>query len=305
MMLALENLRTQLLSTSEPTLFSQARFADVVVRAISEFAPSRYQRWSVDSLVGVQTLLSYGRRSISLCPFGLYAHPSRGCDLSMTVRDVVSQLKTLSTVSFEWNVRFDHDALANELLTIGITSTRTVTHVLTINDDYEATFGAYNSTARNLVRRAKREGLLVRTSRSSQDVNVYYDIYLRVASAKGTYRFIYPRKLFHGLLELRNDVAFIVAEYEGRVIAGGWFFRDGDGMLYWHAAMNAEFSKYSPMYGIVDHAIRMAHDEGRKSVNFGGSSSIRSLEEFKNKWGAEPTLCWRFQWHNPFWKSMR
>src|SRR5262249_7379182 len=157
---------------------SQARFVDLLSRVMREFEPLQIQLDSSRAIIGVARAHSFGLRSISLCPFGLYAHPCGNGEIGTTVKDILSRLKTTSTISFEWNVRFDHESLAQPLARLGVKSTRTVTHVLPISSDYEATFAAYDSTARNLVRRARREGLVIRLSDRPGDVNAYYDIHL-------------------------------------------------------------------------------------------------------------------------------
>lgn len=260
---------------------------------------------SHSALYGIKRLHSFGRQSIALAPFGLYAHPSGGGDLDADVRDMVRQLKSWSTVHFEWNVRFDHGELAQQLVTQGIPFQRTMTHVLSLDRDYEASFSQFDSTTRNLVRRARRQGLLVRTTHDANDVSAYYEVYTKRASQKGNYTGLYPRALFDELLKLHDDVVFVVAHFSNKIIGGAWFFRDGDTFLYWHAAMDVNYSRHSPSYAIIDHAIRMAHAEGRKVFNFGGSVGIASLEQFKTKWDAKPQYCWSFNWQNPLWQTVQ
>jgi lipid II:glycine glycyltransferase (peptidoglycan interpeptide bridge formation enzyme) len=111
--------------------------------------------------------------------------------------------------------------------------------------------------------------------------------------------------MFDELVKLDKDVVFVVAEVQNKVAAGAWFFRDGDTFLYWHAAMDRKYSRHFPSYAILDYAIRMAHEEGRKTLNLGGSIGIASLEAFKSKWGAEPQCCWCFSWQNPLWQMVQ
>lgn len=260
---------------------------------------------SLSTLFGVETVHSHGRRSIALAPFGLYAHPSGSDDLDAAVTDILRQLKTFSTATFQWSVRFDHAALAQALVKRGLPFSRPVTHVLPLNGDYETTFAKFNSTTRNLVRRVKREGLVVRSTQNGDDVRVYYEVHTKSAPEKGHSRSLYPKAMFDELVKLDRDVVFVVAEVQNKIAGGAWFFRDGDTFLYWHAATDRTYSRYSPSYAIVDYAIRMAHEEGRKAFNFGGSIGIASLEDFKAKWGAQPQCCWCFTWQNPLWQMLQ
>jgi lipid II:glycine glycyltransferase (peptidoglycan interpeptide bridge formation enzyme) len=253
----------------------------------------------------VETFGSLGRRSIALAPFGLYAHPSGSGDLDAAVIDIIGQLKTFSTVTFQWSVRFDHAKLAQALVKSGLPFSRPVTHVLFLNGDYEASFAKFNATTRNLVRRAKREEIVVRSTRDADDVTAYYEVHTKLASERGNYGSLYPKAMFDELVKLDRDVVFLVAEVREKIAAGAWLFRDGDTFLYWHAATDRNYSHHSPSYAIVDYAIQMAHEEGRKAFNFGGSIGITSLEDFKSKWGAELQNCWRFSWHNPLWQMVQ
>src|SRR5579864_6084465 len=116
---------TQLVSDScptkpedEPTLFSQARFVNTIVQAMRNScrAVELRSETSQSSMFGVESLHSHGRRSVSLAPYGLYAHPAGDGDLDTAVRDIIGQLKGYSTTTFQWNVRFDHAALAQALV---------------------------------------------------------------------------------------------------------------------------------------------------------------------------------------------
>jgi lipid II:glycine glycyltransferase (peptidoglycan interpeptide bridge formation enzyme) len=253
----------------------------------------------------VETISSLGRRSLALAPFGLYAHPAGSDDLDTTVRDIIQQLKTYSTTAFQWTVRFDHAALAQALARTGLPFSRPTTHVLPLHGDYETSFANFNSTTRNLVRRVHREGIVVRSTQRGDDVRAYYEVHAKRAAEKGYYRALYPRAMFDELVKLDQDVVFLVAEVQNKIAAGAWFFRDGDTFLYWHAAMDRSYSRHFPSYAIVDYAIRMAHEEGRKAFNFGGSIGIASLQNFKAKWGARPQCCWSFDWQNPLWQMVQ
>ena len=260
---------------------------------------------SRSTVFGVETVHSFGRRSVALAPFGLYAHPSGSGDLDAAVKDIVGQLKTFATATFQWSVRFDHTELARALARRGIPFSRPTIQVLPLNGDYETSFAKFNSTTRNLVRRVKREGIVVRSAHHGDDVRAYYEVHTKLALEKGYSRPLYPKAMFDELVKLDKDVVFVVAEVQKRIAAGAWFFRDGDTFLYWHAAMDRTYSRYSPSYAIVDYAIRMAHEEDRKAFNFGGSIGIASLEDFKAKWGAEPQRCWCFDWQNPLWEMVQ
>lgn len=303
----LESASCQTEPESAPTLFSQARFVNAIVRTMGNSCRSIELRSeaSRSRLFGVESVHSHGRRSVDLAPFGLYACPAGTGDLDAAARDIVRQLKGYSTTTFEWNVRFDHAALAQALVRRGLSFSRPLIHVLPLNGDYKTSFARFNSTTRNLVRRTRREGILFRCTQDAEDITAYYEIHTKLALEKGYRRSIYPKSMFNELVKLDKDVVFVVAEVQEKIAGGAWLFRDGDTLLYWHAAMDRKYSRYSPSYAIMDFAIRMAHQEGRKALNLGGSIGIASLEAFKAKWGAEPRHCWHFNWQNPLWQMVQ
>ena len=256
-------------------------------------------------MCGLEYRFPFGQRSFSFAPFGLYAYPIIESDLKPCVRDAVRHLKSFRTTSFQWNVRYDHRTLAEELQVYGIPYSQTTTHVLPLNSSYETVFAGFNATIRNQVRRAQRNGLVVRRVHDEDSVNAYYDIHNKLAQHMGNYGSLQSRSLFTDLLGLKEDVIFLVAEVQNTIVAGGWFFRDGDSLCYWHAAMAREFSKLFPSCAIVNSAIQLGCSEGYSTFNMGGSVGIASLKQFKSSWGAVEEKVWQFRWRNPFWLSIQ
>lgn len=257
------------------------------------------------TMYGIEFAGSYGRRSILLGPYGVYASPGWGRLLEQsTLKNLVASLTTVRTESFVWNVRFDHAPLAEGLSSLGLKSQQTVTHILQLDSDYDRIFSGYNATRRNEVRRAYRSGVVVREAIGPQCVREYYRIHTSLAEQKGNYKSVYPAELFLELHKIRDYTRFLVAEYEGRIIAGGLFFRDGDSVMYWHAASDRDFSRQYPSCAVLDHAIRWACESGATFFNFGGSGGIPSLEQFKSSWGAGAESNWMFEWKNPFWRQV-
>jgi lipid II:glycine glycyltransferase (peptidoglycan interpeptide bridge formation enzyme) len=115
---------------------------------------------------------------------------------------------------------------------------------------------------------------------------------------------VYDQSLFQELLKLREDVIFFSAEHSDRMIGGGWFFRDGNELLYWHGAMDYEYSRCFPLYAVINMAINLAWEERFLYFNMGSSLGSESLEQFKSFWGAKPKTCWQFEWRNPLWKAL-
>ena len=291
------------------TLFSTADFVEAWSRAFAgrhrPFAVSALTSGMQRAMYGVQTPESYGLRSVSLGPASLYASPGWDDPLELpTLTGILDQIMGIRTTRFTWNVRFDHEPLAAGLKSLGIEFQLSPTHVLYLDRDYERIFAAYHATTRNHIRRAYRQGVTVRVARSPDDINAYYRVHTRLAETKGGYSFIYPIELFTELTKLRTDACLLVAECEGRVIAGGLFFQDGCSVMYWHGASDRNYSRFYPFCAVLDQAIRLACETRAAFFNLGGSAGVATLERFKSSWGARPELNWAFEWTNAFWSRL-
>lgn len=244
-------------------------------------------------------------RSFGLAPCGLYASPGWEGSLERgTLVGIVDRLKGLRARKFGWKVLFSHGELAEGLVSMGLTSHRESTHVLPLVPDYAALFARFSSTIRNQIRKARARGVMVREATDVSTVESYYLLHRKLAREKGTYEFIYPLELFLGLLPLRSAARLLVAEYEGKVVAGGLFFRDGASVVYWHGAADRDYSNLFPARLVFEEAIRGACESGAMLFNMGGSAGIASLEKYKESWGAERQLNWLFEWKNPLWESV-
>jgi hypothetical protein len=247
-----------------------------------------------------------GSRSLLLAPYWLWASPGwEADDLRIrTIREILGCMQTPLTRGFTWNVRFDHSALARRLQERGLHMERTSTHVLRLSDDYATVFRRYNRMIRCHVRRSLSAGVCVRSASTPADVDEYYRMHCAVAASKGGFRTTYPVQLFHRLIQDQSSVRLLIAEWEGRLVAGGLFFRDGSSLMYWHGATDRQYSKVFPACAVLDCAIRYGCETGAKFLNLGGSSGIPSLEAFKSFWGAAVEWNWSFEWRNPMWSGL-
>jgi lipid II:glycine glycyltransferase (peptidoglycan interpeptide bridge formation enzyme) len=258
----------------------------------------------VSNIYALHQEVRFWRRYYYLAPFGLCVSPGRGDAIeAAAVREVLDFLQVLSTTGFTWNVRFDHQSLADQLLAAGLRMSRSSTHVLRLGDDYSVVFGGYNHTRRNEVRRAAKAGIVVQRARTVAEVDEYYSIHNALAVSK-RFRTTYPVQFFRDLIEDRESVHLLLARLEERTIGGGVFFRDGNSVVYWHGAADRNYSAAFPTCAILDSAIRWACSLGATFFNFGGSIGIESLESFKSSWGTTREWNWTFEWRNPTWANL-
>jgi len=286
----------------EATLFSSNRFVSAVVRALPRVEPVAIPVPSDDEMFGLQQPARFGRRHISLSAFGLWAAPPHA-PARRDLACLVSPLKSLPTISLGWNVRHDQAELAAGLADCGFSAATLSTHILRLSRSFDADFANFGATARNLVRRAERSPLEVRRGHSESDVSLFVSLYERAIERKGPWSGVYPRSVFDELIALEGDVYLLVAELAGRAVGAAWFIVDGASLLYWQSAISREHKALNPSYALVSEGIRLAHALGLTSVNLGSSLGARSVEQFKEHWGAVKAPYWSFHWENPLWKA--
>jgi hypothetical protein len=287
------------------TLFSSKEYTHALCRALGEdFHPLAIpvrESGRPRTMFATRKLDRLGLWYLCLAAHGFYASPGWEADLKLsTLKGIIRRLSSFRVFGFEWNVRFDHQALAAGLIALGLVPHRNRTQVLYLNPDYDKVFGGYHATMRNHVRRGRRS-CRVRDAQGMQDIQAYFAIHRRLTQLKGDYGFCTP-DLMENLLQLEGVGRLVLAECEGQIAAGGMFLRDGCSVMYFHGAADRAFSKYYPACAVFDEAIRWGCEAGAASFNFGGSAGIPSLERFKSFWGAVPEQTWVFTWTNPCWK---
>jgi hypothetical protein len=293
------------ISSRQSTFFSQEKFIQAVARSEIEGSVRALKlrdRNSPAYLFGLENdIPKYNRRGVSLAPFGLPAYPI-GADGSLAcVSAIVAQLKSLRTVWFNWNVRFDHADLADQLEACGLYRSEDTTHVLHLNCSHDDLFRGFSETTRNKIRRAARNGVVVRRATNSLEVNTYCSIYRKVINDREKWNTVYKQSLLDELFKLDDAVVLLLAEVNELVIGGAWFVRDGNSLFYWQGAMDYQHKKYFPHYALMNSAIELACNEGMRSFNMGASLHMPSLEQFKSFWGARKVPFWSFYWKNPVW----
>jgi hypothetical protein len=201
-------------------------------------------------------------------------------------------------------VRFDHEPLAAGLASLGLQFQRISTQVISLCQDYDRIFAGYNATIRNQIRSARRRGVRARITVDSANIMAYHDVYKRHARQKD-WSLLYPVELSLEIAKLRNKARFVVAEYEGRIIAGGLFVRDGSSVVYYlHGTSDIDYSHMFPSCPVIAEGIRWACQIGALYFNLGMSGGIASLERFKSFWGAHAEFNWTFEWRNPLWARL-
>ncbi len=256
----------------------------------------------------------YGSRYLNLGSHYFTASPGWEGRLEPTTLDgILRSLTGFRSRGFEWHVPFDDQHLASGLVQRGLSSVPSPTMVIDLQRDYERVFSQYSATIRKEVRRAYRRGVTVRDAREYSDVQAYYDVYrqlveLRTQRAEPEFHWrwvVYPIDLFVDLMNARCDKRFLIAEYEGKVIAGGVFLSDGFSVVGFSLASDRSFSHLFPSCAVLDTTIRWACESGMATLDMMGSGPLTPVQKFKDFWGARPETNLIFRWANPHWRRLQ
>jgi hypothetical protein len=288
--------------TFHDTLFSRWEFANAWVTAFPE--RDRILPVAVTgsgrprSMYCIQTPAGFGTRSVSAGHPDLYSSPGwEGVLERETVEGILKQITRWPTRRVTWRVRFDHQPLAQFLQSYGLFARHQVTQVIHLQQSYEMTLSGYHQTRRYELRKIQRLGVLIREARSIEDLSSHQEIYRALALQKG-WRFIYPLELSSRLAAQRALARFFVAEFEGRIIGGDVFVRDGCSVLNLMGATDRQYNSLNPVAALADAGIRWAHDIGAAFFNMGTSGSNASLAQFKRSLGCCEESDWIFSWEN-------
>lgn len=164
-----------------------------------------------------------------------------------------------------------------------------VLHTLDLRPGLDAVFATFHpSQVRRNVRRAEREGVVVRTAETEEDVaRTFYALHTATRRRLGIP--VQPRRFFVELWRrvLEPGLGFVLlASVRKQPVAGAVFLRGHDTLTYKFGASDAAFWSTRPNHLLFATAIARACDEGYRSFDFGRSDNAdEGLIRFKRGWG--------------------
>lgn len=165
-----------------------------------------------------------------------------------------------------------------------------VRHVLPLNGDEDAIWrGFHRSQVQRNIRRAEREGVVVRGGDREEDLTeVFYRLHVATRRRQGVP--VQPHRFFQ--LLWRRVIApglggVLVAEHQGTPVAAAVFLSTNHTTIYKFGASDSARWSVRPNHPIFWHAIRAAIQRGDNTFDFGRTDlSNHGLREFKASWGA-------------------
>jgi lipid II:glycine glycyltransferase (peptidoglycan interpeptide bridge formation enzyme) len=138
------------------------------------------------------------------------------------------------------------------------------------------------------IRKAQRQHVTARVSRSEADADTFYRLHLQTRRRQGVP--VQPRRFFRLLWRLVIDqgLGFVVlAHKDGDPIAGAVYLAWNGHLIYKYGASDARFWELRPNNLVMWSAIEWACEHGFRDLDFGRSDSENhGLREFKRRWGA-------------------
>jgi hypothetical protein len=206
-------------------------------------------------------------------------------DADIDPRAVVDALFALRGPRTFLHLELSNPALPSEVMTAaGFAAEVDVTHLVPLPRDLDAAWGALRSEARNRVRKAERNGLIVEATEDPSVVDHFYEQFGEVYAKQGMIRpwgVERPRSLFNRLLPA-GRVLPIWVRYNGEVLAAGLFPFDERCIYFWGAASWLRHQALCPNEALQWGVIKFAVEHGIPAYNMCGGTS-----QFKNKFGGE------------------
>jgi hypothetical protein len=152
--------------------------------------------------------------------------------------------------------------------------------------DEDTQWAGYRSTHRNLIRRAKREGLEVRFDEDFARLEDFYEVYAQTMVRLEADWADMGRDYLAGLAEVLRGRGFLaLVEHAGEVIAGG-VFSSCSGIVEYHLSGTAtSWRRASPTRLLLDEVRRRQAARGDWRMHLGGGVGAREDALFRFKRG--------------------
>ena len=178
------------------------------------------------------------------------------------------------------------------------------THLIDLTRLPDDALTSFESSCRRAVRKAEKEGVRVARETSAQALREYFDVYRDCLRRWGKRTDEgYPLSLFEALLGVSGVELWCARDAAGRIAAGGLFLFAARHCVYWQGALLEELAHVRPANALHHALIVEARRRGCAYYDFNPSAGLDGVEEFKRKFGAQPTkfTAWR---HRHPWVAM-
>ncbi len=165
---------------------------------------------------------------------------------------------------------------------------------LPLPPDHAVLMKSYPSKLRSQIRRAQKEGMVVKIG-GGELLNDYYAVFSRCMRDLGTP--VYAREFFRVIGEtFSKEVRFCVVSLEGTPLAAGLLYGFRQRLEIPWAASDKRYSRLAPNMLLYSAVLEFACREGYTEFDFGRSSINSGTYRFKQQWGAQPHPLYWYYW---------
>lgn len=169
------------------------------------------------------------------------------------------------------------------------------THLLALDDGFEAAAGRFSKMVQRHIRAAQRAGVQARRGYGLADFRAYYALSQISARRWGMAQPPFPPALYNALAELPPEhVKLWLAEFEGKTIGGLIAVRyTPERVLYWGSALDDAYARLNPTKLLQYALIREVCADGALIYNMGPSegfdgAALEGVRQAKEALGARP-----------------
>ena len=159
---------------------------------------------------------------------------------------------------------------------------------LTKTSTTDELFNTLDRDARRCVRKAEKEGVVIRVAKSVDELIDFYKIFSSFTVKKGFIcrQLEYQKSLWYNFVEKGNGRLFL-AVYKEKIIGGLICISFGGKCLAMHMGTPPEYNKLQTYYAYVWESILWAKESGFTWYSFRGVGTTPTQESFKKKFGPQ------------------
>jgi FemAB-related protein (PEP-CTERM system-associated) len=139
------------------------------------------------------------------------------------------------------------------------------------------------------IKKSQKNGVHIRVAQTREDMLLYFNMHLQTRGKKHGMP-VQSRKYFMTLWDtfaVNDTMRLLLAEYEGKTIAGIVLFASGTTLHYAYGASDENYLKLAPNNLLFWDAITWGCEHGYKIFDLGRTARDNAgLMEFKRRWGA-------------------
>jgi hypothetical protein len=131
---------------------------------------------------------------------------------------------------------------------------------------------SFGHACRKNIARSRRENVRIFEARTIDDIREFHRLYIQTMEARNALKeYYFPLAYFAAIFdELKDSARFVLAEYEGRLIAGTLYLHDRDDVYSYLGGALYDFQRVRPTNAIIYDTILWGKRQGRKRLVLGG-----------------------------------